>query len=269
MYYIFFWELSIRRVFLCFNASICPIIRSFLHNAVLLTIVPVSVLASPGLICFVTGSLYLWIPLTHFTRARTHISGNHQSILCTHKFVSLMFWGSFRLHISMRQYGIGEITFRHCFCLCAYVCMYICWCIPQKSVYVCVCVYTYSYTYMCEAYAHRYSHMDKDLDPDLIHVEKFWVQAFGHRCVCVSFLQAVTCFFMPLALSSGEHHIFRLMKSILPFCLSTTMWAFSYLLLHDTFIPSFHPFQYLSLYVKHSSCSQNIVGSAQPKISAF
>ena len=58
-----------------------------IYNTVLLTIVAMLYVISPWLIYFITESLYIFIPLTHFTHPPPPTSGNHQCVLSIFHFI--------------------------------------------------------------------------------------------------------------------------------------------------------------------------------------
>ena len=66
----------------------------------------------PWLTYFVTASLYLLTPFTHFTQSPSPLpSGNHHSVLCICKFCFVcLFVMVFRFHIYLKSYSV-------CFCL--------------------------------------------------------------------------------------------------------------------------------------------------------
>ena len=58
-----------------------------IYNIVLLTLVTMLCITPPGLICLITGSLYLLTTFTNFSHSPPPTSGNHQSVLCIYKFM--------------------------------------------------------------------------------------------------------------------------------------------------------------------------------------
>ena len=74
-----------------------------IFKTVLLTMVTVECITSPGLTYFITGSLYLLTPFTRFARPSLPTSGNHQSFSVS---VSLGFsWFYFRFYTYVRLHS--------------------------------------------------------------------------------------------------------------------------------------------------------------------
>ena len=57
-----------------------------IYNIVLLTVFTLLYIPSPGLIYFITGSLYFVTTFTHFAHRLTSTSSNHESVLCIYEF---------------------------------------------------------------------------------------------------------------------------------------------------------------------------------------
>ena len=67
--------------------KIYSLINFQIYTTILLTIVTMLYITSPGPIYFITGSLYLLTIFTHFTRPPHPFSVNHQSVLCIYELI--------------------------------------------------------------------------------------------------------------------------------------------------------------------------------------
>ena len=83
----FFSFMRIFKIYSLGTFQICNI-------ALLLTIVTMLYIPSPGLTHFIMGSLYLLIPFTHSSHPLPPASGSHQFVLCIYELLCL-----FRFHI--------------------------------------------------------------------------------------------------------------------------------------------------------------------------
>lgn len=79
----------VTEIFVCVMRTLKIYFLSNFHiyNRVVLTTVTMLYITSPRLIYFITGSLYLWTPSTHFTHFPLSTSGDHPSALCIYELV--------------------------------------------------------------------------------------------------------------------------------------------------------------------------------------